>query len=1109
MKLRCSHIRRQERLRRASQRGVALILALSLLAIITVLVVGFSVSARTERQSARSTVENERAKFVARAALEHATSLLSANIPQPLPPGQPSPPPGPSPPLGTALPYSEYARFGGDGTINDVSSVNWLVHPGLLTTIAVHTTPGASYTVKHVPLSTNPSETYQPVAADATLNPPRVGGSHLMFPSGELRAAWVPMLRDPAAAAAAANPIIGRYAFWIDDESSKINVNTAYGAGAGVMDFSRVTPGTVSMAGTNYPLGYPASVELSGVSGLDRNNLINAVTQQNGLTSLDNLKPPIVTDPAFLDAHRLDLTVWSRDLEFTVFGKSRSYLFRRYLSDALGSPLFQRFRDREAPVYFHGDENVHEDSSGNQSNPDPAALYYSAEALAAVLSRTDWPGMPARSFVQKWGDSATGQREADQVAWNIVAMGNFAACSQQDFDATVTPTGLGAKYYLLANPLSRNSDGTPSRQTGSVGTVNAPNTGAVLGPLSQKAMIPALPRPLLNEICLRVKPESYTLKSGATHYRLRFDTMYEFWLPPGYPSSDFSSRNAATNVGLTYLKYTVTQGAKVASQEDTKYINAYDPNGIRTLYGGTSATPPAMSPNSYLQVAVGGSIPAQGNSPYFYAYTDPNNNSGFNSSPNGAAAFDAGMLTINVRMRLFVKGNVEAAPLQLVPVWDRRDPGTAVAQRQTFGSSPPASPIASFNTPADDPNDYIEFQFDINPAEFADSIDPVTRSLELADPRLSGTARAWQPAGDFGQTSVLNIDSLGRENNATVVARNAGMSMQKIAYVDFSNPATAPYTRPPIGLFSCVATGMQRGLPGVGLKLQPSATTTELPDWLLLDLLAPTHRSSIYSQLSVMNSTAGKINLNAKLMDVNSTLLPGGSYYGPPTRLAALTALVSGSGASSGIAQNILDHRLSPLGGQDFGALGEYDYPGEICEIEGVADSGTTDWDRERLVRNLAGLMTTRSSVFSVWGVAQAVKKIPRNTSYGSFQSGDIVTGEKRFQAIVERYLWTGVDGSPGNAKTDITSGNYDTIAQPQSSPGHAPPYAGGAWETIDGPDAPTYPIAGAATGTWNTGVNYAQPSSSANTANTLATAYNPLRAVPKYRVIYFRYLDE
>ena len=64
--------------------------------------------------------------------------------------------------------------------------------------------------------------------------------------------------------------------------------------------------------------------------------------------------------------------------------------------------------------------------------------------ISDYLNRNDWPGMPARSFVDKWGGGPTGQREADQVAWNLVSLGSFAA-------GDYTGSAASSHYYELAN----------------------------------------------------------------------------------------------------------------------------------------------------------------------------------------------------------------------------------------------------------------------------------------------------------------------------------------------------------------------------------------------------------------------------------------------------------------------------------------------------------------------------------------------------------------------------------------------------------------------------------------------------------------------------------
>ncbi len=70
------------------EKGVALVLALAAVVLATILAVGFATSMRTERQASVSMASNQSAEFIARAAVDHASAILSKNIPQPRPPGQ-------------------------------------------------------------------------------------------------------------------------------------------------------------------------------------------------------------------------------------------------------------------------------------------------------------------------------------------------------------------------------------------------------------------------------------------------------------------------------------------------------------------------------------------------------------------------------------------------------------------------------------------------------------------------------------------------------------------------------------------------------------------------------------------------------------------------------------------------------------------------------------------------------------------------------------------------------------------------------------------------------------------------------------------------------------
>ncbi len=1083
-----------------SHRGVALVIVLSMIVLMTALVVGFTVNMRTERQAAHTMSENERTKLVAETALAHAIGILSSNIPQPVPPIQPVNGIYPPPPV----------------------PVNWAVNPGLLSVIT-----GPS-TVTRIPLSTNPSVNYVSTADDANLNALQATSNQnpVLGTADPMCVAWAPLLQNPAAAASATNPLVARYAFWIDDENAKINVNTAYGKPSG-MDYTKVTPGVVTETATSpasttdlFSLGHPGSVNINvpntNLSVVNPTLLLNSLKTYGAAKSPEVIKTALNggTDAnAFYQQNKFSLTATSRDPEFNVFGKSRIFMYAGptgQLDTAPGGGMFQRFRDLDAPMYFHGNEN------SSVFAKDQTALYYTAASLSSIFARSDWPGMPAVSFVGKWdkdanGNSYTtlypglatgamGKREADQIAWNIVTMGSFG-----DYTYTSATPGMFAKF----------GNAIPPGKTGSSGSVNYPNAAVCLGSLSNKAMVPAAPRPMVDEVCLNILPEP---NAAGTGYYLKFAMSYGVWLPPGYPAVDFGQTLSDANstscdflVGLTHLEYTVTGGSKTATQKDSKYFASADSyeavkTGKALLASGT------MSPGQRQELLSIINKPADETSVLWYAR---NGNSGFANNQTGSVLFPNGVVNVDMKMRVYVHNRTPytSPATQLIPVWDTHDYGAAAAPTTFNPTDPPASsqPTA-FAPPLDDPSDYIEFKFSLD----LNAIGPtqVTRSLRVADPRTGGLVRSWMPSWDSNASSTADTDSLSSAHNTeTDKAIAAGtLQLNKFAYLDMTAGTALPH--PSAGMFSLVPTGMQRGIPGSNFKLQPNPNpTTQLPDWLLLDLFAstvsPPVGSTAWADIVKMNATAGKINMNA-------TIYPNLGNFSPPSRLLPLQALFTNTPASASVLQNIASHittSVSPYaGGGKF-----YNYPGEICEIKGVADTGSTDFDKEALVRNLIGAITTKSNTFSVWGVAQTIKKIPANHQYGQFETGDLITGEKRFQAIVERYVWPGADGIAGNGHVD-SNGKYDSVTQGTTQPGIAPTPATATaynWEALDGPDAPTYPVASStdpnnvsADNQYDPYNKNASSSYTGSTTSLLETANNPVRATMKYRVIYFKYLE-
>ncbi|MEO0414668.1 MAG: hypothetical protein AAF226_06920, partial [Verrucomicrobiota bacterium] len=197
------------------EKAVALITVLLILALLIIMVVSWAATSTIEVRSSHSYTETQRAKVIAQGGLASAVNLLRSNIPEPA---------------------------GIDQDAANAPAVNWSVNPGRL---AIFDDSGKD---RFVPLHTgaadvSPSETRDPDVFSVDLNEPVPGTSAPAVtyalgedgmakpdqPAPSMRVKWVNLLKDPSQPESEMNPITGRYAFWIDDESSKLNFNTARG----------------------------------------------------------------------------------------------------------------------------------------------------------------------------------------------------------------------------------------------------------------------------------------------------------------------------------------------------------------------------------------------------------------------------------------------------------------------------------------------------------------------------------------------------------------------------------------------------------------------------------------------------------------------------------------------------------------------------------------------------------------------------------------------------------------------------------------------------------------------------------------------------------------
>ncbi|MGD1020538.1 MAG: hypothetical protein ABSA12_14590 [Verrucomicrobiia bacterium] len=180
-----------------------------------------------------------------------------------------------------------------------------------------------------------------------------------------------------------------------------------------------------------------------------------------------------------------------------------------------------------------------------------------------------------------------------------------------------------------------------------------------------------------------------------------------------------------------------------------------------------------------------------------------------------------------------------------------------------------------------------------------------------------------------------------------------------------------------------------------GLAPGGAATAGQIPDWAMLDLF------------TVGTGTGGRININS--------LVNAGAPEPTATRLVPLKALLNSlglAGKASDVYQDGTSVRADTYGMKQTSGAGVFDTIGEICEIPSLA-AGANQAANEAAIRRIANLITVRSNTFTIWVLAQSIKQPPGST-IGTYNPNlDVITGDVKAQAVVERYEKTpGVAGA-------------------------------------------------------------------------------------------------
>ena len=184
--------------------GSALVMTLVIIVLITVVTVGYLASVMLETKTAGSSLDQERAYGIAVVGAHEAMARIREAL-------------GP-----WDDPYKNFAT--------NPPEFYWSLSPGRITRWSYsNASPLTNFALFSESTGTSTSlVNLNRQLADGSfpiIGQTNAGETH----PPDVSVKWANLLRDPSNPASATNAIVGRYAFWVDDEGAKININTADG----------------------------------------------------------------------------------------------------------------------------------------------------------------------------------------------------------------------------------------------------------------------------------------------------------------------------------------------------------------------------------------------------------------------------------------------------------------------------------------------------------------------------------------------------------------------------------------------------------------------------------------------------------------------------------------------------------------------------------------------------------------------------------------------------------------------------------------------------------------------------------------------------------------
>ncbi len=733
------------------------------------------------------------------------------------------------------------------------------------------------------------------------LNPPGFGSlsRNLIASTGEsMRVRWIYLLQNGSFTTEVppynkVNPAIGRLAFWTDDESAKINLNTAW------------TRNSINGLSSSHPSRISLDV-LPELSNSDSNIINNFRTSAKGhfFNDLSDLRGVPFSNKAMSEVENkhFNFTTYNQSPEMNVFNEPRIVL------------TTQKNLAGNAP--FLDILMTPNTDPGDLTRLDTTKIEAVVNQLSDILRRKDWPQKRGVSFEDKYAQTGSPSNPTpvriEQIALNIV---EYVRCRE-----SAMPIVDPIRGYINNNRFKYANGGLDTI----MGNTRAPRITEVGAVITQVGAI-------------------YQCK-----FKFEVVSPREFNLPSLTLTDLGLFLSALVNNTASNVTGGATGDVRINLSEITDGGGLLLNPGTRRVL--TRARTTAINP-TFFQIRIGLTRwpwgPPQPFAPRF------------DFSPIGTGA--------GLRISpLNVQNGLAENMITSISVADPCSNDNRLDWAQ------------GLNTFFPNPESPATFTSDVTPAQdAADGAGTVVSTTGVHFPAPKGQRSA----------TGLSID----DNDGEF----AGI-MKSVAELGFIHT----------GEESLIG----RSIPFRTFRLQPqplSERGVSLPDWVLLDVFTVPIKKTSDPALNVFLQRNSSDLCRGGLININSAIPPFGdsSTNSSIERLLPLQALLHGASKKGSelvsltsektLAFNIANKVPSLAGAFDEISSGMpflFLSRGQLAEVKGIADDGE---ESEECLRSIVDLVTTRSNVFSVYSIGQAIHQ----DSTGRIR----VLAERRYHSVLER----------------------------------------------------------------------------------------------------------